>query len=233
MHHQTDEQSSRSEKWQKFSDNLEYAWQLVNASGRRAAAVMETTARVKCRIGYDGGLTTWISAKQIPEVNYHISWIMTKNQYYAENFVLLVVEGFIDLFFMLYFTYVSYIVIAGLWKILLCVQQQYEVIIWVNKHVETRYRLNCHEETCNRKRIHTHFWKTELAKCRRAKTTRTLCKRTGEATPRAAKFGRIDNSRAQSLNWDLWIWKQSPIRYRVAKCGSSEIRDETKLLGAD
>ena len=78
MHHQTDEQSSRSEKWQKFSDNLEYAWQLVNASGRRAAAVMETTARVKCRIGYDGGLTTWISAKQIPEVNYHISWIMTK-----------------------------------------------------------------------------------------------------------------------------------------------------------
>ena len=45
MHHQTDEQPSRSEKWLKFSDNVEYAWQLVkNASGRRAAEVfMETT----------------------------------------------------------------------------------------------------------------------------------------------------------------------------------------------
>ena len=30
-----------------------------------------------------------------------------KIQYYAENFVLLVVQGFIDSFFMLYFTYVS------------------------------------------------------------------------------------------------------------------------------
>ena len=54
-------------------------------------------------------------------------------------------------------------------------------------------------------------WKTEIAKCRRARTIRTLCKRrTGEAIPRAAKFGRIDNSRAQSLNWHLWIGKQSP-----------------------
>ena len=57
---------------------------------------------------------------------------------------------------------------------LFCVQQQYEVRIWVNKHTETcykpshrttnkhgetRYRLNCHEERCNRKRIHTHFLK--------------------------------------------------------------------------
>ena len=40
MHHQTDERSSRSEKWLKFSGNLEYAWQLVkNASGRRAVEV--------------------------------------------------------------------------------------------------------------------------------------------------------------------------------------------------
>ena len=61
-------------------------------------------------------------------------------------------------------------------------------------------------------------WKTEIAKCRRARTTRTLCKRrTSEATPRAANFGRIDNNRAQSLNWDLWIGKQSPIRYRGTK----------------
>ena len=59
-------------------------------------------------------------------------------------------------------------------KILLCVQQQYEVRIWLNKHKETcykpshrttnkhgetRYRLNCHEERYNRKRILTHFLK--------------------------------------------------------------------------
>ena len=49
MHHQTDEQSSRSGKWLKFSGNVEYAWQLVkNASGRRAAEVfMEITEEHK------------------------------------------------------------------------------------------------------------------------------------------------------------------------------------------
>ena len=75
-------------------------------------------------------------------------------------------------------------------------------------------------------------WKTEIAKCRRARTTRTLCKRrTGEDIPRAPKFGRIDNSRAQSFNWDLWIKKHSPIRCHGARFGSWKIRDETKLLG--
>ena len=46
---QTDEQSSRSEKWRKFSCNVEYAWHLVkNTSGRRAAEVfMETTEEHK------------------------------------------------------------------------------------------------------------------------------------------------------------------------------------------
>ena len=49
MHHQTGEQSSRSEKWQEFSGNVENAWQLVkNASGRGAAEVfMETTEEHK------------------------------------------------------------------------------------------------------------------------------------------------------------------------------------------
>ena len=49
MHHQTDEQSSRSEKWLKFSGDVEYAWRLVkNASGRRAAELfMETTEEHK------------------------------------------------------------------------------------------------------------------------------------------------------------------------------------------
>ena len=38
--------------------------------------------RVKCKIGFDGGLSTWISAKPTdwtPEVNYHISWKMAEN----------------------------------------------------------------------------------------------------------------------------------------------------------
>ena len=48
----------------------------------------------------------------------HEKW--KKIRYYAENFVLLVVQGFIDSFFMLYFTYVSDIVIAGLWKFIMC-----------------------------------------------------------------------------------------------------------------
>ena len=62
--------------------------------------------------------------------------------------------------------------------------------------------------------------------------TRTLCKRrTGEDIPRAAKFGRIDNSRAQSFTWDLWIKKHSPIRCHGARFGSWKIRDDTKLLG--
>ena len=49
MHHQTDEQSRRSEQWLKFSGNVECAWQLVeNASGRPAAEVfMETTEEHK------------------------------------------------------------------------------------------------------------------------------------------------------------------------------------------
>ena len=77
-------------------------------------------------------------------------------------------------------------------------------------------------------------WKTEITKCRRARTTWTLCKRrTGEVIPRAAKCGRIDNCRVQSLNWDLWIGKQSPMRCRGEKFGSVKIRDETKFLKTD
>ena len=289
MHHQTDEQSSRSEKWLKFSGNVEYAWQLVkNASGRRAAEVfMETTeqykvlrpikrakkkftkvtqsrkkvhrmgnigpteprgvegmyqnsrcasrektwvqstkvlnencdaislvflsavlrenlrsfrstlhnckpyyvfkrmelicsyaARVKCKIGYHGGLITWISAKPTDwtlEVNYHTSWRM------AENFSIMrrtscptLSRVVIDSFFLLYFTYVSDIVIAGLWKFYYVssnkTKWEYEwtstrrlvtnpVTGWRTSTRETRYRLNCLEERCNRQRIHTHFLK--------------------------------------------------------------------------
>ena len=78
------------------------------------------------------GLNTW---GQLP----HLVNNGRKIMFHAENFVLFFVQGFIDSFFMLYLTYVSDIVITGL-KILLCVQQQYEVRIWVNKHNKT-----CHQ----------------------------------------------------------------------------------------
>ena len=136
-----------------------------------------------------------------------------KKHYYAKNFVLLVVQGFIDSFFLLHLTYVSDIVIAGLWKFYYYVQQQYEVRIWVNKNKE---KLATNPVTGRRtstgksvtawiamrkgvtgKEFTLTSWKTEVAKCWRARTTWTLCnRRTGEAILRAAKFGRIDNSRA-------------------------------------
>ena len=85
--------------------------------------------------------------------------------------------GFIDSFFMLYLTYVSYIVIAGLWKNIMCpatirsenMLSKHKETCYkpshrtTNKHGETRYCLNCcHEERCNRKRIHTHFLKDRI-----------------------------------------------------------------------
>ena len=173
-----------------------------------------------------------------------------KIQYYAENFVLLVVQGFIDSFFLLYLTYISVIVVAGLWNCLLCVQA---AIRSENMSEQAQGDLlqtqSQDDEQARRKPVTAWIamrkgvtgkeftltsWKTKIARCRRARTTWTLCKRgTGEAILRAATFGRIDNSRAQSLNWDLWIGKQSPIRYRGSKFGSLKIRDETKLLKAD
>ena len=47
-------------------------------------------------------------------------------------------------------------------------------------------------------------WKTEFAEFRRARTTWSLCKRrTTEAVRQAAKFGRIDDSRAERSSWRL------------------------------
>ena len=172
-----------------------------------------------------------------------------KIQYYAENFVLLVVHPG---FYRLVLPALPHLRLRHRYRrtmnILSCVQQQYEVIIWVNKHKETCYKPS--HRTTNKhwwnplppelpwgkgvsgKEFTLTSWKTEIANCRRARTTWTQCKRrTGEAIPRAAKFGRTDSSRAQSLNWDLWMRKQSPIRYRASKFGSLKIRDETKLQG--
>ena len=203
-------------------------------------------------MGYDGGLyylnlceahglNTW---GQLPHLMKN-----GKKQYYAENFVLLVVQGFIDSFSMLHFTYVSDIVIAGQWKFDYVssnnTKWEYE---WTSTKRPVANAVTGRRTSTERpvtawiamrkdvtgKEFTLTSWKTEIAKCRRARTTWTLCKcRTGGAIPRAAKFGRIENSRAQSLNWDLWIGKHSPIRHRVAKFGSWKIRDETKLLGAN
>ena len=159
-----------------------------------------------------------LESLRIPRIE-HLRSITTSDekwqeiQYYAVHFVFLVIQGFIDSFFMLYFTYVSYIVIAGLW--FFCVQQQYEVIKWVNKHKETCYKpshsstnkhwknpvtaWNAMRNGVTGKELALTSWKTEIAKCGRSRTTWTLCKRrAGEAIHRAAKIGRINNSRAQS-----------------------------------
>ena len=115
------------------------------------------------------GLNTW---GQLP----HLMKNDRKIQYYAENFVLFVVQGFYRLVLHALLHLRLRHRYRRTMKMLLCVQQQYDVIIWVNKHKETcykpshrttnkhgetRYRLNCHEERCNRKRTHTHFLKDQ------------------------------------------------------------------------
>ena len=112
-----------------------------------------------------------------------------------------------------------------------CVQQQCEVRIWVNKHKDTCYKTQSQDDEqawgnslprklpwgkdVTGKEFTLTSWKSEITNCRRATTTWTPCwRRTGEAIRRAAKNGRIDNSRAQSLNWDLWIWETNH-RYAV------------------
>ena len=105
-----------------------------------------------------------------------------KNQYYAENFVLLVVQV-LSTRSSCSTSPTSPTSLSQDYEKILCVQQQYVVRIWLskhketcykpshrttNKHGETRYRLNCHEERCNRKRIHTHFLKDrncEMQEC--------------------------------------------------------------------
>ena len=109
-----------------------------------------------------------------PEVNYHISWKMAANSVVCGEFRAPRCPGFCrpvlpaQPHLRLRHRY------RRTMKILLCVQQQYEVRIWVSKHKETCYkpqsqddeqaretcyRLNCHEERGNRKRIHTDFLK--------------------------------------------------------------------------
>ena len=69
-------------------------------------------AKVKCKIGYDGGLITWISAKptdRTPEVNYYTSWILAENSIHCGERRALCCPGFNRLVLL------SYIIIAGIW----------------------------------------------------------------------------------------------------------------------
>ena len=147
----------------------------------------------------------------------HEKW--QKIQNYVENFVFFVVQGFKDSFFMVHFTYVSYIVIAGLWKIYHVssndTKWEYE---WTSTRRLVKNPVTWRRRSTGRpvttwitmrkcvtgKEFTLTSWKTEIAKCRRARITWTLCnRRTGEAIPRATNFGSL------------------------------KIRDETKLLKAD
>ena len=132
-------------------------------------------ARVKCKIGYDGGLITWISAKPTdwtPEVNYHISWTNGRTFSTVRRTSCSSLSRVLSTRSSCSTSPTSPTSLSQDYENLVCVQQPYEVRIWVNKHTETchkpsyrttnkqeetRYRLNCHEERCNRKRTHTHF----------------------------------------------------------------------------
>ena len=117
-----------------------------------------------------------------PEVNYHITWKMAEKSVLCGELRAPRCPGFYRLFLHA----LPHVRLRHRYRrtmIFPCVQQQYEVKIWVNKHKETcykpshttankhgktRYRLNCHKEKCNRKGIHTHFLKDrncEMQEC--------------------------------------------------------------------
>ena len=121
-------------------------------------------ARVKCKIGYDGGPITWISAKPTdwtPEVNYYISWKNGRTFGIPRRISCSSLSRVLSTRSSCSTSPTSPTSLSKDHEFLFCVQQQYEVRIWVNKHEETchkpshrttnkhgetRYRLNCHEE---------------------------------------------------------------------------------------
>ena len=152
----------------------------------------------------------------------HEKW--QKIQYYAENFVFLVVQGFKDSFFMVYLTDVSEFVFAGTMNILFCVQQQYEVRIRVNKHKETcykpshrttnkhgetRHRLNCHEERCNRKRSHTHFLKDRNCEMQEGQNY-------SDSLQEAHRWSHTSSSKI----WENWKQQSTKSKLRLCESGN-------------
>ena len=181
--------------------------------------------------GCDGGLITWISAKPTdwtPEVNCHISWIM------AEKICIMRRTSRSSLSRVLSTrsscsTSPTSPTSLWLWKFLCPATIREWEYAWASTRRPVTNPVTGRQTSTERpvtawmatrrgatgKEFTPTSWKTEIAKCKRARTTWTPCKRrTSEAIPRAAKFGKTDNRRAQSLNWDLWIGKQSPTRYR-------------------
>ena len=162
---------------------------------------------VSGKIGCDGGLITWISAKPTdwtPEVNYYTSWRM------AETFSIMRRTSCSSLSRVLSTRSSCSTSPASptassqdYEKFMMCPAKKYEVRVWVNKHNETCHKpshrtTNKHGETVTAwiamrkgvtgKEFTLTSWKTEIAKRRRARTTWTLClRRTGEAILRAAK----------------------------------------------
>ena len=143
------------------------------------------------------GLNTW---GQLP----HLMKKWQKIRYSVQNFVFLVVQGFIDSFFMLYFTYVSYIVIAGPWNFIMCPatirSENMSEQAWgdllqapvTERRISTGRPVTAWigmRKDVTGKEFTLTSWRAEIAKCRRTRTSWTLCwRRTGEAIPRAAKL---------------------------------------------
>ena len=84
-------------------------------------------------------------------------------------------------------------------------------------------------------------WKTDIAKCRRVRTTWTLCKRrTREAIPRATKFGSLRSVMNQNLSrptWNhflefginLWSW---PWNYIESERRNTAVQKDLRLLNS-
>ena len=176
----------------------------------RMELITATKKEWNAKIGYDGGLITWISAKPTdwtPEVNFYTSWIMEENSVLCGELRTPRCPGFFRL------------VLHALLH-LRCVQQQYEVRICVykhketchipshettNKHGETRYRLNCHEERCNRKKIHTHFLKDRNCEMQEGKNYLDY-QETHKRSHRGAKLKGWDGIISWNLAKNQWEW---------------------------
>ena len=183
--------------------------------------------------GCDGGLITWISAKPTdwtPEVNYHISWIMAEKSTLCGE--LRAPRCFIDSFFMLYFTYVSDIVIAGLWKF-------YCPATIRSEHMSEQAQgdlLQIQSQDDEQARRDPLPLEWPRGKVKQEKNSHTLPERpklrnTGgpellglhvrdaQVKPylEQQNLGKLKTAEHAVFKWDLWIGKPSPIRCRGPK----------------
>ena len=164
-------------------------------------------------------LNTW---GQLP----HLMNSGRKIQYFAENFVLLVVQGFIDSFFMLHLTYVSYIVIRRNMKNIMCPatirsentseQAQGDLIQTQSQDDEqARGDLLPPElqlrKSVTGKEFKLISWNTEIAKCRRARHYASILNR-GEVLQIAVavdqstvKICGNDENLPFKIKWDCWM----------------------------